>query len=403
LFTIRQAVENNSAASIRIAPTGQVTRLETPKTLGFFILHEGPIGFLNGDLYDRSDDFTYGDFKDLYEDEPRPENRRVEVSSDTGWVGFVDKYWAAVIVPQQNKAFKARYYYEQDSGRDKYISAYLGDQGTTLAPGENMISETLLFAGAKDVDLVDAYEKNSNIPNFDLVVDWGWFYFLTKPIFYSLEFLTGYVGNVGVSILILTVFIKLLLFPLANKSYRSMSRMKKLQPKVQQIKERFGDDKMRLQQETMALYKKEKVNPAGGCLPMFIQIPVFFSLYKVLFVTLEMRHQPFFGWIHDLSAPDPLTFITGFGLFPWDAPSFLLIGVWPILMGVSMYLQQKLNPQSPDPIQAKVFMFLPIIFTFILAPFPAGLVIYWTWNNVLSIAQQWFIMKKEGAFEGNAK
>ncbi|MEE8295443.1 MAG: membrane protein insertase YidC, partial [Sphingomonadales bacterium] len=396
LFTVRQIVTNNSGARIQVAPIGQITRVDTPDTLGFFIMHEGPIGFLGGDLYDRSDDFTYDDLKELYEDEPNPINKRVEIGGVDGWLGFADKYWVSAIVPDQSKSFKARFAYSQNLGRDQYVSSYLAEQGAVVDVNQTFESLTYLFAGAKEVALVDAYEKDYNIPKFDLVVDWGWFYFLTKPIFYGLEFIGGYVGNVGVSILILTVFIKLLLFPLANKSYRSMSRMKKLQPKIKQIRERYGDDKLKVQQETMALYKKEKANPAAGCLPIFIQIPVFFALYKVLFVTLEMRHQPFFGWVQDLSAPDGLTFITGFGLFPWDAPGFLLIGVWPILMGLTMWLQMKLNPQSPDPIQAKIFTFMPIVFTFILAPFPAGLVIYWTWNNILSITQQWVIMRKEG-------
>ncbi|MHA1544149.1 MAG: membrane protein insertase YidC [Alphaproteobacteria bacterium] len=396
LFTIRQIVTNNSGVRIQVAPVGQITRLETPDTLGFFIMHEGPIGFLGGELYDRSDDFTYDDLKELFEDEPNPLDKRVEISGVDGWLGFVDKYWVSAIVPDQSKPFKARYFYSQNQGRDQYVSSYLTEAGTELAVNQTIESLTYLFAGAKEVDLVDAYEKDYNIPKFDLVVDWGWFYFLTKPIFYGLEFIAKYVGNVGVSILILTVFIKLLLFPLANKSYRSMSRMKKLQPKIKQVRERYGDDKLKIQQETMALYKKEKVNPASGCLPIFVQIPVFFALYKVLFVTIEMRHQPFFGWIQDLAAPDRLTFITGFGLFPWDAPGFLLIGIWPIVMGLTMWLQMKLNPQSPDPIQAKIFTFMPIVFTFILAPFPAGLVIYWTWNNILSITQQWVIMRKEG-------
>ena len=230
----------------------------------------------------------------------------------------------------------------------------------------------------------------------DRAIDWGWLYFLTRPIFYALDFFYGLIGNFGVAILLLTVLIKLVMYPLANKSYISMSKTKKLQPKVQALRERHKDDPARMQQEMMALYKKEEVNPLAGCLPILVQLPVFFALYKTLFVTIEMRHQPFFGWIQDLSAPDPLSFITLFGLVPWDAPAFLSIGIWPLLMGASMWLQQKLNPQAPDPVQAKIFMFLPILFTFLMAQFPAGLVIYWTWNNVLSIAQQWMIMRRMG-------
>lgn len=403
LFSVSQRVTNNSGSLIQVAPTGQITRLETPDVLGFFILHEGPIAFHEGELYDGSDDFDYDEFQELFEDNPNSKSSRVEISSTDGWLGFVDKYWVSVLVPEQGKSFTSRFYYSRNQNRDQYVSSFLSEDIKDLAPGQTTETVTLLFAGAKEVGLVDQYEKNYNIPNFDLVVDWGWFYFLTKPIFYGLEFIAKYVGNVGVAILILTVFIKLFLFPLANKSYRSMSRMKKLQPKIKQIRERYGDDKLKIQQETMAMYKKEKVNPASGCLPIFIQIPVFFALYKVLFVTIEMRHQPFFGWIQDLAAPDGLTFITGFGLFPWDAPAFLLIGIWPIIMGLTMWLQMKLNPQSPDPIQAKIFTFMPIVFTFILAPFPAGLVIYWTWNNILSITQQWVIMRKEGITVSDVK
>lgn len=399
LFTIRQEVQNNSQNRINVAPKGQITRLDTPATLGFFILHEGPIGYMAGELYDRQDDLTYKDLKEIYEDNQAPAERRFEVTASDGWLGFTDKYWASAIIPDQGETFKARFYYSSENNRDRYVSSYFAENGTVLARGESLETLTYFFAGPKEVDLIDAYEEDFGIPKFDLLIDWGWFYFLTKPIFYALDFITKYVGNVGVAILILTVFIKLLMFPMANKSFRSMSRQKKLQPKIKQLRERFGDDKLKLQQETMALYKKEKANPAAGCLPMLVQIPVFFALYKVLFVTLEMRHKPFFGWVQDLSAPDPLTFITGFGQFPWDAPEFLMIGVWPILMGISMWVQMKMNPQSPDPIQAKIFMFMPIFFTFILARFPVGLVIYWTWNNLLTMAQQWVIMKREGVFE----
>jgi len=266
----------------------------------------------------------------------------------------------------------------------------------TVAPGARIQTESHLFAGAKQVRLLDAYEQQFGVKRFDLAIDFGWFYFLTKPIFYALLWLSDRVINLGLAILILTIGIKLAFFPLANKSYVSMSKMKKLQPKMVQIRERVGDDKMRMQQEMMDLYKKEKVNPASGCLPILVQIPVFFALYKVLFVTIEMRHAPFYGWIDDLSAKDPTNLFTLFGLIPWAPPDFLSIGIWPIIMGVTMFLQQKLNPQPADPVQAKIFMFLPLFFTFLLATFPAGLVIYWAWNNLLSILQQWVIMRRMG-------
>lgn len=397
MFSIRQVIENRSDVPITLAPYGMIRRVGTPKTLGFFILYEGPLGVLDGDLYDRSEDIQYKDLKEAFEDGEGP----VTITGTDGWLGFTDKYWLTSLIPDQAKAINARFFYSNKNGVDQYQADFVS-QGETIPAGGRSEYVTNFFAGAKEVDLIDAYGDTYNIPKFDLAIDWGWFYFLTRPIFYLLDLFYSVVGNFGVAILLLTVLIKLLLFPLANKSYRAMSRMKKLQPKIQTIRERYTEDKVRLQQETMALYQKEKVNPAAGCLPMFLQFPVFFALYKVLFITIEMRHQPFFGWIHDLSAPDPLTLVTGFGLIQWAYPdwmSFLAIGIWPIIMGVTMYLQQKLNPQTPDPVQAKIFMFMPIFFTFILARFPVGLVIYWTWNNLLTIAQQWVIMKKEGAFD----
>jgi len=385
MFTIRQVVENNSSQRINIAPIGEVRRIDTPDIQGFFILYEGPLGVFNGTLEDGDD------YDDLADDGP------VEFTvSPNGWLGYTDKYWLTALVPDQTRPFTARFQHQKILGRDAYLIRYLVDQGEVVAIGGSSEYVTHFFAGAKEVRLIDAYEETYNIPLFDRAIDWGWFYFLTKPIFYTLDYFYVLLGNFGVSILILTVIIKLFLFPLANKSFRAMSKVKKLQPKIMAIKERFPDDKLRQQQETMALYKREKTNPASGCLPIFIQIPVFFALYKTLFVTIEMRHEPFFGWVHDLAAPDPMTFITLFGLVPWDAPGFLLVGIWPILMGVTMWFQMQLNPQSPDPIQAKIFTYMPIVFTFILAPFPVGLVIYWTWNNLLTILQQYVIMRKEG-------
>jgi YidC/Oxa1 family membrane protein insertase len=266
----------------------------------------------------------------------------------------------------------------------------------TIDPNSTAEVTGHVFAGAKEVNLVDGYASKLGIAKFDLLIDWGWFYFLTKPMFFALDYFYKLVGNFGLAILIVTLLIKLVLFPLANKSYVSMSKMKKLQPEMARLKERFGDDRMRMQQAMMEMYKKEKVNPASGCLPILVQIPVFFALYKVLFVTIEMRHAPFFGWIKDLSAPDPTSVFNLFGLIPWDPPTFLMIGAWPLIMGVTMWFQMKLNPAPPDPVQQKIFTWMPVIFTYLLASFPAGLVIYWAWNNTLSVLQQGLIMKRHG-------
>ncbi|MFN3077630.1 MAG: membrane protein insertase YidC, partial [Alphaproteobacteria bacterium] len=313
-----------------------------------------------------------------------------------GWAGLTDKYWLAAVAPDQKMAITARFVHRLADSADRFQVDYLGTQVVTIPPGASVEVVDHLFVGAKESNLLDAYSDRLGIPKFDLAIDFGWFYFLTKPFFIALQFLHGLLGNFGLAILALTVVVKLLFFPLANKSYRAMSKMKKLQPEMKKLQERFADDKVRLNQELVALYKREKANPASGCLPILVQIPVFFALYKVLFVTIEMRQAPFYGWIHDLSAPDPTTLFNLFGLIPWTPPAFLMIGVWPLVMGITMYLQQKLNPQPADPVQAKMFLFLPLIFTFMLASFPAGLVIYWAWNNALSIGQQWVIMRGMG-------
>ncbi|WP_193368838.1 membrane protein insertase YidC [Pelagibius marinus] len=394
LFTVTQRVVNNGAAAAEMAPYGLISRAGTPPTLGFYILHEGPVGVFNGSL---DDGIKYDDLKDEYQG-----SRDSVIAKDTtgGWLGITDKYWLTALVPEQQTAVKTRFVYNLRGGRDHYQSDFLYPTAK-VEPGASVETTSRLFAGAKVVPLLQQYEETYGIINFDLAVDFGWFKILTKPIFYALHWLHAQVGNFGIAILLLTVAIKLVFFPLANKSYKSMAKMRKLQPKMMELRERFAEDKQRLNQEMMALYKKEGANPLSGCLPILIQIPVFFALYKVMFVTIEMRHAPFYGWIHDLSAPDPTTILNGFGLFPWDAPELgilhvLNIGVWPLLMGISMFLQQKLNPQPPDPVQAKVFLMMPVIFTFLLSTFPAGLVIYWTWNNVLSMAQQAFIMKRQG-------
>jgi YidC/Oxa1 family membrane protein insertase len=387
MFTVTQRVRNSGDGSVTLLPYGLVSRTGTPKTLGFYILHEGLLGVLDDTLQEVK-------YKDLTEED----GGRQRFETTGGWLGITDKYWLAAIIPDQKSHMQASFNSGSSNNVEKYQADFLLD-GRQVPSGGVLEISNRLFAGAKQVPLLDDYETLYNIPRFDLAVDFGWFYFLTKPIFYALLWFEKYLGNIGLAILALTVCIKLLFFPLANKSYKAMSKMKALQPKMQAMKERYGDDRQRMNQELMGLYKKEKVNPAAGCLPMVIQIPVFFALYKVLFVTIEMRHAPFYGWIHDLSAPDPLGLLTVFGLIPWDVPTALHvinIGLWPIIMGCTMFLQQRLNPQPADPIQAKIFMFMPLIFTFILAKFPAGLVIYWAWNNCLSMAQQWVIMRRMG-------
>jgi len=386
MFTVRDAVRNSGSAPVHLLPYALISRTGTPQVGGYYILHEGLIGEIGGSLRE----VTYSSIQS---------GKPIDYTSTGGWLGFTDKYWLTALIPPQEDAVKARFTHVLEGGVDRYQSDYLGSQ-ITVPPDGTAATSARFFAGAKEVNLLDAYAA-SGIPHFDLAIDFGWFYFLTKPIFKALQFFYDMLGNFGLAILLLTLIIKLLFFPLANKSYAAMSKMKLLQPEMQKIRERFPDDKARQQQEIMAMYKKVGANPLAGCLPIVIQIPVFFSLYKVLFVTIEMRHAPFFGWIHDLSAPDPPTFVNLFGLLPFDPPAaiahFVAIGAWPLLMGVTMYLQQKLNPQPVDPVQARMFMLLPIVFTYMLSAFPAGLVIYWAWNNLLSIAQQWAIMHRAGA------
>jgi YidC/Oxa1 family membrane protein insertase len=385
VFTVTQRVRNAGDADITLAPYGLVSRTGQPDILDFYILHEGLLGVINDTLQEI-------DYSDLVEGGPK----RFETTG--GWLGITDKYWLAAVIPDQKSHVRVSFNSAKAGTVDKFQADFLMD-GRVVPKGGVIEVTNRLFAGAKQVPLLDAYESKLGIPRFDLAVDFGWFYFLTKPIFYALLWFEKYLGNVGLAILALTVAIKLLFFPLANKSYKAMSKMKALQPKMQALKDRYGEDRQRMNQELMALYKKEGVNPAAGCLPMVIQIPVFFALYKVLFVTIEMRHAPFYGWIHDLSAKDPLGMLQLFGLVQWNVPPILdviNIGIWPLIMGATMFFQMKLNPQPTDPIQAKIFMFMPLMFTFILAPFPAGLVIYWAWNNVLSMAQQWLIMRRMG-------
>jgi len=381
MFTVTRSVVNETGEPVTLHPYSLVSRWGTPETMGFFILHEGPIAVFDGTL----NEIDYGDLQ----------SEGVEATTTGGWMGFTDKYWLTALIPGQDTEVEANFRHVERGGENRYQSDMLGP-ARQVPPGERASVTERFFAGAKEVDKLDAYSAEYGIPLFDRAVDFGWFYFLTKPIFHLLSFFHSLVGNYGVAILLLTLAVKILFFPLANKSYRAMSQMKKLQPEMMKLRERYENDKQKMQQELMALYKREKVNPVSGCLPIVVQIPVFFALYKVLFVSIEMRHAPFFGWIKDLSAPDPTTIFNLFGLLPFDPPSFLMIGIWPLLMGLTMFLQQKLNPQPADPMQARIMMFLPLMFIFIFATFPAGLVIYWTWNNILSIAQQWIIMKRMG-------
>ena len=377
LFDITQEVNNSSKEEIIINNASKVTRKQAPSLSGMFILHEGLLGVLQEKL-------ELIDYDDLKDDE-----ETLNFESDNGWVGITDKYWLAALIPDQNKSFKAIYTY--DNG---YIAYYRSLNATKVAAGSGHIVESQIFIGAKEAKLIDRYQEDYGIYNFDLAIDWGWFYFLTKPLFNVIYFFSELSGNFGLAIIILTVITRIVFFPLANWSFISMAKMKMLQPEMTRIKELHKDDRAQQQQALMALYKKEKVNPISGCLPILIQIPFFFAIYKMLFVSIEMRHAPFYGWIQDLAAKDPTTIFNLFGLIPWDPPSFMIIGIWPVLMGLTMYIQQKLNPAPPDPIQARIFMFFPLFITILLAQFAAGLVIYWTTNNVLSIIQQWIINKR---------
>jgi YidC/Oxa1 family membrane protein insertase len=390
LFTIRDEVINKGSAAVTLYPYARILRQGTPPTLGYYILHEGLIGVF-GDKGEQT--ATYKDIES---------KKTLTFDVTNAWLGITDKYWAAALIPDTAARVHAEFAFAPLGDIKTYQTDYRLDP-LTIAPGRTGAADARLFAGAKEVSIVDGYNQQLALNKFDLLIDWGWFYFITKPMFFTLDWIYRRVGNFGVAILILTVLIKAIFFPLANKSYASMAKMKAVQPEMMAIRERFKDDKMKQQQAMMELYKKEKVNPVAGCLPMIIQIPVFFSLYKVLFVTIDLRHAPFFGWIRDLSAPDPLTVFNLFGLIPWDPTivpmigSFLHLGPWPLIMGVTMWAQMKLNPPPPDPAQKMVFDYMPIIFTFMLANFSAGLVIYWAWNNTLSVIQQSIIMRKHGA------
>lgn len=391
MFEVRQSLQNNAAEPVVVLPWARVRRERTPQVQGFFILHEGFIAVQDG----RLTEITYSDGRDQG-NARRAQGSAWENEATEGWAGLSDKYWLAALTRlDPNDRIRSAFRHIPDAGVDRWQVDISPATPQVVAAGQSAGFGSRLFAGAKEVRLLDDYRDRLNIQDFDKAIDFGWFYFITKPFFYALDWLFIMTGNFGVAILIFTLGLKILFFPLANKAYKSMSRMRLVAPKMQEIRERYKEDPQKMQAEMMALYKSEKINPASGCLPILIQIPVFFALYKVLFVTIEMRHAPFFGWIRDLSDMDPTNLFTLFGLIPWDAPLFLHLPIWAILMGITMYAQQKLNPQPPDPIQQKIFAWLPVIFTFMLASFPAGLVIYWTWNNLLSIAQQWYIMRMD--------
>ena len=375
LFKITETIRNEKNKTIELFHYSQITKNTKPTTENFYILHEGLIGVVDKNLKEE----TYSTI----------EKEKKTYAGKSGWFGITDKYWMSAIIPESGKSFKGEY-----SFANSYKANFIISEPTIANPQKSTSATLKIFIGAKEVYPIDNYTEIEKIDRFDLSIDWGWFYFITKPLFFVIDYIFKIVGNFGLAIIILTLIVRILFFPLNNYSFKSMAKMKVLQPETLRIKELYKDDVKRTQQEMMALYKREKVNPLSGCLPILIQIPIFFAVYKMLFVTLEMRHAPFFGWIKDLSAADPTTIFNLFGLIPWNPPSFLMIGVWPILMGITMYFQMKLNPTPPDPIQAKIFAFFPLIMTVMLATFPSGLVVYWTVSNVLTMAQQYYIMKK---------
>tara|TARA_R110000824_G_scaffold118960_15_gene272333 strand:- start:20940 stop:22790 length:1851 start_codon:yes stop_codon:yes gene_type:complete len=393
LFTIVDTVKNTTGNAVTLYPYGLISRTGQPESQAFYILHEGFIGEFK----------EYGEETIKYATAIK-DAAPVSITDTEGWIGITDKYWATTLVPQAGQKFVGRFSATPGPNGDVHHEHFQADyryDAMTVPAGSDLTLTNHLFAGAKVSKVIDSY-RDQGIFRFNLLIDWGYFWFLTQPVFKAIDLIAHATGNFGIAILIITVLIKLAFFPLANRSYESMSKMKKLQPRMEELRDRHKEDKMAQQQAIMALYKEEKVNPIAGCLPILIQIPVFFALYKVLFVTIEMRHAPFFGWIHDLSAPDPTTIFNLFGLIPWDPTTlpligtFLALGVWPLLMGFTMFVQQRMNPAPADPIQQQIFLWMPVLFTFMLASFPAGLVIYWAWNNTLSVLQQGVIMRRQG-------
>ena len=375
LFTVKEKIINSSDKSYNFYSYGQIIRNEIPEISGFYILHEGFLSVLDDELIEED----YDDIQD----------KKFTQIAQEGFVAISDKFWVTSVIPPKGKEFKTTFDY-----KNKFRANYISTKGIEVKANSSIEEKIQIIVAAKRVNVIDGYAENLDINKFDLAIDWGFMYFITKPLFFVLDYFFKLLGNYGLAIIAVTICIRLAFFPLANFSFKSMGKMKLLAPEMARLKELHKDDKMKLQQAMMALYKKEKVNPMSGCLPILVQIPVFFALYKVLFVTIEMRHMPFYGWIHDLSDRDPTSLFNVFGLIPWDPPSFLLIGAWPIIMGITMWIQQKLNPTPPDPIQAKIFMFFPVFLTVILAPFPAGLVIYWSFNNIFTMIQQYIVQRK---------
>ena len=397
MFTITQEIINEGNSTIEVFPYRLIKRINTPDTINFFILHEGLISLVNDELLEKN----YDDLAEDCTSSLQLKKTFCDNKSQGGWLGFTDKYWMSALIPDSDQSINVNYRHG-NSGRDSYRAGYVG-QVYKISPNEDLQYGGKLFVGAKKLNVLSSYDEKLSIPRFTDAIDWGWFSFLTKPVSYAINWFYGYAGNFGLAIIAFTILMRLILFPLAQASFKSMAKMKKLQPDMQRLKETYPNDRQKMQQELMALYKREGANPVAGCLPILVQIPIFFSLYKVLFVTIEMYHAPFYGWIHDLSAPDPLGLMTVFGLIPWNVPpllSIIDIGILPIIMGFTMWLQQKLNPAPADPTQARIFALLPFVFTFVLAGFAAGLVLYWSVNNILSIAQQWFIQRRILAKDG---
>jgi YidC/Oxa1 family membrane protein insertase len=391
LFTVTQTVENQTQGDVALYPYARVVRQGTPQVQNFFIQHEGPLGVLG------SNNLISKKYSDIQND------RQIDATSNGGWVGMTDKYWAATVMSEPGAPLNARFSWTRQGDVDLYQSSFVESTAIIVPAAGNAETTSYVFAGAKETHVIDAYVRDKGFDRLDLLIDWGWFHFITRPMFEVIQFLYGVLGNFGLAILAVTVIVKAIFFPLANRSYASMAKMRVVQPRMKEIQERHKDDRAAQQQAMMELYKKEKINPLSGCWPILVQIPVFFALYTVLFISLEMRHAPFFGWVQDLAAPDPTNIFTLFGLIPWTPTAvpllggLLHLGIWPLIMGVTMWVQMRLNPPPPDPTQAMIFNWMPVIFTFMLGTFPAGLVIYWAWNNFLSVCQQWFIMKRNGA------